>query len=236
MLKHRTCGTGNFQKIIGLASMILVLASGVPSITAEAQAAGRTCAVGGCSISTSAGNAYCHVHGCSREGCQNKRLTGSSFCTSHTCSNSGCLREASEENGKCLQHMNMYSRAPVRGSSGRSSTYGRSTKPSSTPSVPDITSYFALCDHPGCPNVRAAGRKYCTTHAWQEKSSRNKTWGSSSSQSGSGTAGSPSGSSKYKSVEDVDFDMFYEDYRDEFESEDDAWDYLEDEPGEWDDY
>ena len=30
--------------------------------------------------------------------------------------------------------------------------------------------------------------------------------------------------------------MFYEDYKDEFEDEDDAWDYLEDNPEEWDDY
>ena len=36
-------------------------------------------------------------------------------------------------------------------------------------------------------------------------------------------------------MSDLDVDAFYEDYHWEFEDEDDAWDELEDNEGEWDD-
>ncbi len=39
-----------------------------------------------------------------------------------------------------------------------------------------------------------------------------------------------------RDIDDVDIDSFYEDNRDEFEDFDDAWDYMEDNPEEWDDY
>ena len=39
-----------------------------------------------------------------------------------------------------------------------------------------------------------------------------------------------------RDIDDVDIDSFYEDNRDEFEDFDDAWDYMEDNPEEGDDY
>ena len=38
----------------------------------------------------------------------------------------------------------------------------------------------------------------------------------------------------HRDVDDYDVDGFYYDNRGDFENEDDAWDYLEDEPDDWD--
>ena len=48
------------------------------------------------------------------------------------------------------------------------------------------------------------------------------------------TSGSSGSRSDYNDVDDYDVDGFYYDNRGDFENEDDAWDYLEDEPDDWD--
>ena len=67
-----------------------------------------------------------------------------------------------------------------------------------------------------------------------------KTTGSSSSTKSSSTKKSTSKKSTKKSTtvepDDHDIDTYYEDYKDEFEDEDDAWDDFEDNDDYWDDY
>lgn len=43
-------------------------------------------------------------------------------------------------------------------------------------------------------------------------------------------------STEYRDIDDLDVEGLYEDFPDEFEDIDDAYDYLEDNPDEWDDY
>ncbi len=59
---------------------------------------------------------------------------------------------------------------------------------------------------------------------------------SSSGSSARTTSSSRTYTSSYtdRDVDDYDVDGFYYDNRGDFENEDDAWDYLEDEPDDWD--
>ena len=59
-----------------------------------------------------------------------------------------------------------------------------------------------------------------------------RTTSSSSRTTGSGRTST--GSYSNRDVDDYDVDGFYYDNRGDFENEDDAWDYLEDEPDDWD--
>ncbi len=86
----------------------------------------------------------------------------------------------------------------------------------------------------------------------KQKKKSSTTYSSSSSETPSSDTSSKKSSGSKKSssskakkrvyndgprdIDDVDIEGFYEDNRDEFEDFDDAWDYLEDNPEEWDDY
>ena len=65
-----------------------------------------------------------------------------------------------------------------------------------------------------------------------------KSYGSTSSGYTKKTGGKKSGSKSGKKIDidDLDVEGLYRDYPDEFEDVDDAYDYLEDNPDEWDDY
>ncbi|MBR1472348.1 MAG: hypothetical protein IJ600_11990 [Lachnospiraceae bacterium] len=65
------------------------------------------------------------------------------------------------------------------------------------------------------------------------RGSSTRTTSSASRTTSSGRTYSNS-SSAHRDVDDYDVDGFYYDNRGDFENEDDAWDYLEDEPDDWD--
>ena len=86
---------------------------------------------------------------------------------------------------------------------------------------------------------KSIGRRITTEDASSAAANTKK------SSTGSSSATKRSGSTKSKKkvynagprdIDDVDIESFYEDNRDEFEDFDDAWDYMEDSPEEWDDY
>ena len=72
------------------------------------------------------------------------------------------------------------------------------------------------------PTPRPASR---TTNSSRTTSSSSRTTSSSRTYTSSYTE---------RDVDDYDVDGFYYDNRGDFENEDDAWDYLEDEPDDWD--
>ena len=110
------------------------------------------------------------------------------------------------------------------------------------------------CFKTGCDNEALDGDMYCYKHSSSYKykyssssSSSSKSTSSSSkkyettTQSASSTAYSSKKrknhySEKTVDPSDHDIDMYYEDYRDEFEDEDDAWDDFEDNEEYWDEY
>ena len=112
------------------------------------------------------------------------------------------------------------------------------------------------CLHYGCDNYAMDDSIYCYYHksggsgyssgskkSSGSSSSSSKSSGSSSSKSSSSySSGSSSSSSSSKKSsytvepDDHDIEAYYEDYREEFEDEDDAWDDFEDNEEYWDDY
>ena len=92
---------------------------------------------------------------------------------------------------------------------------------------------------------RVIFKVYCVAGVVREvEDSRTEADKQSSGTSGSkGTSGTSSSSSRTKKTEsatvdplDHDIEQYYEDYKDEFEDEDDAWDDFEDNEEYWDDY
>lgn len=90
------------------------------------------------------------------------------------------------------------------------------------------------------PSYYNSGRYSSTTQS-PKTSSGNPSSGSSS-YSGKKSSSTSSSKRKYSYPErevdplDHDIDVYYEDYKDEFEDEDDAWDDFEDNEEYWDDY
>ncbi len=91
------------------------------------------------------------------------------------------------------------------------------------------------CAHAGCTYGAIDGSKYCKKHQSDEKAGAAKKAGTTRTSSSSKKKKSGNSSNSYKDPDDyMDVEGYYYDYRDEFESEDDAWDYLDDEWDEWD--
>lgn len=84
------------------------------------------------------------------------------------------------------------------------------------------------CRHAGCTYLVEEGSNYCKSHQSDEKQTTTDKKAKSSSKTGN------PGSQEDPDPDDYDVDGFYEDNRGDFENEDDAWDYMEDEPDDWD--
>ncbi len=112
------------------------------------------------------------------------------------------------------------------------------------------------CMYSGCNNQRLSNSRYCYKHQpgkstsgsykntgsgkSSSSSSSNNSYNKSSGYSSTGSKKNSSTTSSYNGAtvdpSDHDIEAYYEDYRDEFEDEDDAWDDFEDNEEYWDDY
>ena len=85
------------------------------------------------------------------------------------------------------------------------------------------------CAHAGCSYGATDGSRYCNSHKDDEKQSGGKKTGTAT-----GKRTEFSYDDDHLDPDDYDVDGFYQDNRNMFENEDDAWDYMEDEPDDWD--
>lgn len=141
--------------------------------------------------------------------CEKHVLPGSPYCRMHTCEEPGCTNAVAAFD-RCDMHKAGYVE----------------------------TSAFAVeeCVADGCLEPKTAGSPYCTTHRPVVVSGISDTSAELSKPTQTTPKPSLSNRQYERTIDDQDIDLYYEDYRNEFEDIDDAWDDLEDNEDEWDDY
>ena len=166
------------------------------SSSSASQTNKKTCAVSGCSKSTSGGSSYCYTHKCKHSGCKNYGV----------------------DDGYCITHAKK-SKSSV--SNPGNSSSGNKKNGSSVGSSTTIKQ----CIVSGCHNSRTNGSSYCIKHKCAKGGCTNKADGSGYCSRHHSYSGDPYDVYDYSDPEDFYFDWEddFEDFEDAEEYWEDAW-------------
>ena len=166
------------------------------SSSSSNQTNNKTCAVSGCSKSTSGGSSYCYTHKCKHSGCKNYGV----------------------DDGYCITHAKK-SKSSV--SNPGNSSSGNKKNGSSVGSSTTIKQ----CIVSGCHNSRTNGSSYCIKHKCAKGGCTNKADGSGYCSRHHSYSGDPYDVYDYSDPEDFYFDWEddFEDFEDAEEYWEDAW-------------
>ncbi len=194
---------------------------------------------------------------CLKKYCDREAVEGGCYCRFHTCAEPGCYAGVSSANEKCEKHKTHYDYS--------SSKAGKKICLKKGCDIEAVNGglycRFHTCAEPGCYTGVSSANERCEKHKIQYKSRSNTSKTTNKSAPITKTCAKPNCNrpvqygSDYclnhkpaskktstnkthnkKDLDDLDIEGLYEDNPDDFESVEDAWDYLEDNPDEWDDY
>ena len=167
---------------------------------------------------------------CPVEHCPYEKEQGKPYCIHHACREPGCTEQTRYDGKYCAIHLPAHPEAAPRAPVQTFSNECRKEGCSAPQAYGSVYCTAHTCHAAGCYNGVAEGSIYCAKHkpssGSKNTASRHSSYKSSSSYS----------DDYPRDADDLDVEGLYEDYPDEFVDVDDAWDELEDDPDEWDDY